>query len=298
MYRGLGRIVRKRSVENVLAEVKQVTRRYPTDYVRFADDTFAHGVDAWLEEFSRRYPQEIGLPFYCLVRANSVSADLVKLLREAGCRSACMSIESANPHIREEILNRRMTNEQIVAAFDYFNEAGIHLYTNSMLGLPTATMADEVATVELNIRCRPAYGNFSVATPFPGTEMFEYCQKAGLLPTDLEPGQIRSTGQESVLTSFTPAEKRFQNNLYFLGPLAIKFPLLKGLIVRHLARLPANPAYFLVHYLLKNYLFMKYIVPIRFGWRDFIVLGLSQLKAEWRSRSISLRHRHSARQRE
>ena len=168
MYQGLGKVVRRRSPGNLLAEIDEVSRRYPTEYVRISDDAFVHRVDEWLEEFAREYPKQVGIPFYCLVRANCVTREMVRLLKDAGCRSVCMSIETASERIRSEVLNRRMSNEQIVRAFDLFNEAGINIYTNSMFGLPTASMQDELDTLDLNIRCKTAYLISPYASLFQG----------------------------------------------------------------------------------------------------------------------------------
>ncbi|MDP3427413.1 MAG: radical SAM protein, partial [Humidesulfovibrio sp.] len=134
MYKGLGRVVRKRSVDNLLAEVEMVVRTYPTDFLKFADDSFVLGVDDWLREFSVKYRQRVGLPFYCLVRADVVTPEMVRLLKEAGCVSVCMSIETGNETIRREVLHRNVTNERIIQAFDLFNAADIRIYTNNMLG--------------------------------------------------------------------------------------------------------------------------------------------------------------------
>ncbi|MEW6349814.1 MAG: radical SAM protein [Thermodesulfobacteriota bacterium] len=283
MYRGLGKIVRRRSVGNVLAEIDETARRYPTDYVRFSDDAFVHRVDEWLEELARDYPKQLGIPFYCLVRANCVTPDMVRLLKEAGCRSVCMSIESASARIREEVLNRKMTTEQIVRAFDLFNHAGIKIYTNSMFGLPSSNLQDEIDTLDLNIRCRPAYSNFTICVPFPGTEMFDYCKTHGFLPTELSAEEmVMSVGEESMLSGFSSGEKRVQKNLAMLGPLVVKFPWLKKLVTGYLVRFPPNKLYGAVHFILKNYLFKKHIVPIRFTLKDYFVLGYAQLRAEIR----------------
>ena len=290
-YRGLGKIVRKRSVDSLLAEIGEVMSRYKTDYVRFADDVFVHRADSWLEEFARRYPKEIGVPFYFLMRANTVTEDLVQLLKEAGCGSVCMSIEAGNPRIREKIVLRKMSTEQIYFAFDTFNNAGIRIYTNSIVGLPTATMEDELETLDVNIRCRPAYSGFSIGLPFPGTEMHEYCKREGVLPPNMTNEQLMAFGQESILTCFSKKEKRVQRNIVLLAPLVVRFPALRSVFTKFLMKIPPNPVFVFVHYVVRNYLFKKYIVPINFTVRDIVTLGYSQMRSEirgWVGRYTSL----------
>jgi anaerobic magnesium-protoporphyrin IX monomethyl ester cyclase len=66
-----GRYVRRRSVENLIAEIKAVKRQHDMRFITFQDDTFGLSTD-WLDEFSAHYRREIGLPFLCHLRADLV----------------------------------------------------------------------------------------------------------------------------------------------------------------------------------------------------------------------------------
>ena len=56
--------IRKRSVGNVLEELKKVKERGKAKLIVFNDEVFVSSIK-WLEEFSKRYPSEVGIPFYC-----------------------------------------------------------------------------------------------------------------------------------------------------------------------------------------------------------------------------------------
>jgi len=56
----------------VIEEVRSVRDRYPLQFVVFVDDLFYHHVE-WLRELASRFPGEVGLPFFCNVRANLVT---------------------------------------------------------------------------------------------------------------------------------------------------------------------------------------------------------------------------------
>ena len=80
MFRGCGKLLRRRSVANVIAEIQGVMAEHPpVRFIRFADDTFAHRADAWLEEFAESYSREIKVPFYCLMRSNTMNDDTAGL---------------------------------------------------------------------------------------------------------------------------------------------------------------------------------------------------------------------------
>ncbi len=262
MYEGKGRVVRRHSVDYVLEEIRQVRARYPLQCVKFYDDIFVYRVDPWLEEFAERYPREIGLPFHCLTRADLVTEDVVRLLKQAGCHSVSMSIEAGNDRIRNDVLKRKMGRGQILDAFRLFRERGIHTFSNNILGLPGSTIADDVETLDLNLQCQVTFAEFPVFHPYPRTELGDRCVEEGWFDGGYEALHM-SYQTASPLSCFTDEEKNMQVNLSELGLLAVWFPRLRNLIVNRLIRLPHNRLYFLAYFLAKAWLVNRKIYPFR-----------------------------------
>lgn len=279
------RYVRKRSVESVIEEIEEVGKRWPMKSIKFYDDIFSLRVDDWLKEFADKYPERVGLPFFALVRANLVTEEMVDLLKKSGCHAISMSVEAANPRIREEILNRKMTNEQIIAAYTAFGKRGIAIQSNNILGLPTSTIEDDIATLDLNIECgrhAKVMAEFGTAHPYPGTALGDYCEKQGLYHSETGFFDMHQSYQtESPLNCFTPLEKRMQRNLTMLGPVAVRFPSLRNIIVNHLIKLPTNPLYFMAFDLNKATGYMKYIYPMERSWKDYAGVVYKSFKKNW-----------------
>ena len=183
LYRGKGRIVRVKSVSYLLAEIQDVRRKHPLAFVRFHDDVF--GLDpAWLGEFAMRFPKEIGLPFSCYVHPHMASEEHVGLLKSAGCHAICMAIECGNERLRNEVLCRRVANDEIAEACQRFKRARIRLFSFNMLGLPGESKADMLQTLALNRRIGVDFADVSVFQPYPGTRAFDYCREQGLIAHD------------------------------------------------------------------------------------------------------------------
>jgi hypothetical protein len=138
MYKGKGKMLNRYSVDRLLAELEDMVRRHPTQFIKFYDDVFVFRTDDWLIEFADKYPRAIGLPFHCLVRSDLVRRDpeILTYLKKAGIKSISMSIESGNPFIREQIFKRGMDAEDIRFAFDLCHKQDINTFSNTILAVP------------------------------------------------------------------------------------------------------------------------------------------------------------------
>jgi anaerobic magnesium-protoporphyrin IX monomethyl ester cyclase len=267
LYRGKGRRLRQMSVNRVVEEVQGVQARYPLQFVVFLDDLFIVYAD-WLRELAEEFPRQVGLPFFCNVRANLVTPEKVALLKEAGCVSVGMGLETGNAALRNQILNRNLSDEQIVEASRLLREAGIRLLTTNMLGLPGGTLEHDFETLALNHACRPAYANAFLYQPYPRTELGEYAREGGFVEgsvDDIDP----SAWERSVLRFSSAAEKRQIENFNKLFALAVEWPWLTRL-VRRLINLPPNGALRLVYKLWKGYAIKNRIHPYRPSPGEFV----------------------------
>ena len=80
---------------------------------------------------------ELKIPFWMETRPETVTDEKIKLLKEVGCESINMGIESGDPGLRTKILNRKMTDEQIIRAIQIVKKYGIRVGANSIIGFPT-----------------------------------------------------------------------------------------------------------------------------------------------------------------
>jgi radical SAM superfamily enzyme YgiQ (UPF0313 family) len=242
LYGGGGRRFRRRSVESVIGELKQVTSRHDVRFVQFLDDTFILQ-DKWLHAFMARYRAEIGLPFWCQVRANLVTEEKAALLRQAGCVSVSFGIEAGHDRLRNAILNRNMSREQILGAAETLHRHGIAIMTNNMLGLPTGSLETGMETLDLNIQCRPAYANVFLFQPYPKTALGEWAYKEGWMSGSFD--ELSGfVSRDTVIRFDREGEKRQVENLQKLFAIGVEFPWLLP-VIRRLIRLPGGHAFWL-----------------------------------------------------
>jgi anaerobic magnesium-protoporphyrin IX monomethyl ester cyclase len=175
------RYVRFRSVPNIIGELKQILARYPFIGKFAFDDDILPLNKTWFEDFALTYRREINRPFSCNIRPNLVTEDLARLLQEAGCYQASVGIESGNPWVRENMLNRHLTDQQIISAIELLRSNGIRIYTYNMVGLPHEGMKEILDTVQMNATVRPDMAQISIFYPYRGTKLFDICKENSLL---------------------------------------------------------------------------------------------------------------------
>ena len=190
--------VRFRSPENVVAEIEHMLASDPgIEYIRFDDDILTTDRE-WFGRLSELYRARVGMPFICNSRVNFMDRALAGALAEMGCTVVCMGIESGNPWLREKVLNRHMSNRQIIEAFAACREAGLKTVSTNMFGLPLEEAAMVLDTIKVNARCHPDTIQVSTFIPYPGTELHALCKERGLI----EGGRVDSIfGVQSPLKS-------------------------------------------------------------------------------------------------
>lgn len=266
IYKGKGKRFRQRSVDNVIEELRQVKEAYPLEFIIFVDDTFVLS-QGWLEEFAEEYPQKIDLPFWCNTRANLVTEEQVRLLKKAGAFCVGMGIEAGNDHIRNELLKRNMSREQILSACRLLHEGGLNFTTHIMLALPTSNLEDDFETLQLNIECRPVYAHSYLFQPYPKTELGEFTRKEGWMAGTLD--DISDIAWDRSILKFPEEEKRQMENLQRFFAIAVEWPHLLPLI-RFLIKLPRNRLFWLIHKLWKGYALGTRVHPAHLSLRGYI----------------------------
>ena len=132
-----GRAIRRRSAGVV---VKWLAKLRETGYrnFNFVDNTFNLPLN-YAKDLCRRVIQaELELHLWCLIYPKWVDAELVELMRQAGCRQISFGFESGSDQMLRS-LHKRFDQKEISAASKLFAEAGIERMGFLLLGGPGET---------------------------------------------------------------------------------------------------------------------------------------------------------------
>jgi len=177
-----GRKFRARSPENVVDEMEVLVKNYGISHIVFYDASFM--VDRIRIQRICRLILDRGLKtsWRARVRADSITEPIVKIMKEAGCTTLAIGVESGSQRILD-IMGKRTTIGEIEEAFRIVKDAGLWTVGYFMFGTPGETKEESFETVEFAKRLDPDWALFTHATPLPATELFEMT-KDSLLSDD------------------------------------------------------------------------------------------------------------------
>lgn len=181
-FKDLGSYRRIKKIERSIEELKNLRTKYGFNFIRYWDEDFTSLNTSYLNEYADAYAKEVGLPFLIYARVTTVTEEKVKILKNMGCRTFAMGIESGNDFIRRHVMNRNMSNEEIVEKFKLVKSYGIRVSSYNIIGLPHETRDKIFDTIELNRIIDPDSFSVSLLAPFKGTPIRKMCEDQGLAP--------------------------------------------------------------------------------------------------------------------
>jgi len=172
--------VRRRSVNNVIEELKPVAKHGIAEMIVFRDDVFTLQ-KKWLEEFTARYVREVGLPYFCYTHPAALDERSADLIRESGCTFVTMGVQSVDETQRREILNRKYTNDQVRRTTELLKNRGITVSMDHIAGIPGDDEKKLRDAAYFYNELRPERLLSFWLTYYPGTEIIEIAIERGLL---------------------------------------------------------------------------------------------------------------------
>jgi len=180
LYKGKGKWVRRRYVDNLIEEIQWARKKYPIKAIEFEDECFTDEHD-WVFEFSKKYKEQVDLPFFCQNRPNHVTPEIAKALADAGCVETFMGVESGSKEIRDNVMHRYLSNEQAINAAKYIKESGIRLQATAIFGSPGETPEQMWETVKLLETIKPDSMPTFTMFPYPGSSLWTYAVENNLI---------------------------------------------------------------------------------------------------------------------
>lgn len=204
--------LRRRSVDIVIQELVEAKQKYNPASVMFYDDVFTTH-PKWLREFAPRYKAEVGLPFWCYTYPTTTRKEDLELLRDAGCVSMTMGVQSGSAEILEEKFNRPVDRQRAMDAARMILEAGIEGFF------------DLITRVQFESE-RHLRETFDFLVDFPREMKSVGFGNMTMFPTY---GYTRQVAEENAALSVSDRDYQYYHKLYLLTRTSLPRPLVKAI---------------------------------------------------------------------
>ncbi len=224
-------LIRRRNVDNVIAEIAQARRDHPLKYIYFIDDCFVSDRD-WIIKFCEVYKKEIHLPFSCCAIPQYLNKEKVEALSSAGCYRMQIGIQTLNKELCEKVLQRHFDKGSTSEAIRMLKDAGIFVQVDHMLGIPGDSLQIEEESVLFYNEFRPNIVSSFWLTYYPKIAVIETAKQKGLLSEcDVEKINQGYMPEESLHSGGSMKDPR---PYYGICLLLTYLPLLPSWLVRFL----------------------------------------------------------------
>ncbi|MDF7798142.1 radical SAM protein [Pontiellaceae bacterium B1224] len=206
----VGRDVLTRSIDHVLAELREL-REMGMSFVHFSDSEFNVGSPRFTRELCKAMIREnLGLRWSAFIHPDprSLSPEICKLMREAGCAEVGLSVDSGSDKILAG-MGKQHTVDDSVEVSQWFKQAGISVAHTYLFGWPGESLDTLAETVNFMRRTEPDFKLiFAGIRILPGTRIADVALQQGLVPEDADLLVPVFANPEQVLSEFLPYLRR------------------------------------------------------------------------------------------
>lgn len=178
-----GAKVRRRSVENIIQEIKECVDKYNITNFLFWSDIF--NLDRkWVFDLCQAIIDSgLKITWSANTRADTADLEMAKKMYESGCRLVSIGVESGSQYMLDK-MGKKITLDDIRKTVKIFKKAKIRIYNYFVIGLPWEDEDTVEDTIRFAIELDSDFISFYTATPLPGSSFYNYAKEHNLFDKD------------------------------------------------------------------------------------------------------------------
>tara|TARA_B100001964_G_C14229978_1_gene599532 strand:+ start:705 stop:2390 length:1686 start_codon:yes stop_codon:yes gene_type:complete len=179
-FHPIGKKYRSRSNQNILDEIKYLIATYNIQHIQFVDELFIFDKKQIIGFCELLLREKVNIPWTCASRTNIADIEMYKIMKKAGCTNFQYGIESGSTEMLKS-MKKNETVEGAKKAINIARAAGFEPLTTFMIGTIGENDRTISETVEFIKEMNLHIGAFFFTTPYPGTEIYDWSIKEGLV---------------------------------------------------------------------------------------------------------------------
>ena len=181
-----GHKFRVRSPENIIQEMKYIKETYGIEEILFEDDNTTLDVRRASRIFDLMIEEKLQFVWDTPngVAAFALDKPLIKKMADSGCYCFNLAIESGNQEHLRQIIKKPLNLGRVPPLVEYARDLGLDVNIFLVMGMPGETEEMMWDSFKMSARLGIYHPFISIATPYPGTELYETSRAKGYLRSD------------------------------------------------------------------------------------------------------------------
>ncbi len=177
-----GKIWRGHSTERVMTELRRLVYEYGIHEIEFLDDTFTLNMKRAVEISNNIKAEKLDIKWSGSARVNLFNDEIAKAMKDSGAHTIYFGIESGNQKTLD-FIGKGIKLQQAIDSVRKGNAAGLHTLGSFIIGFPYDTAEEVRNTIKFSKKVKVKIAQFTIATPYPGTRLWELAKSNNLIRT-------------------------------------------------------------------------------------------------------------------
>ncbi len=175
-----GKRWRAHSVDRVMKEINILHNEYGIREIEFLDDTFTLNKKRAILIAENIKKEGMDIRWTASSRVNTFSKEVAKSMKKGGCHTVYFGIESGSQKTLD-FIGKGITLQQSLKAVKDAHDADLISLGSFIIGFPDESRNDVKNTIKFSKKVGVNLAQFTVATPYPGTRLWNIALKRNLI---------------------------------------------------------------------------------------------------------------------
>jgi len=168
-----GKIIRKRNIDKVINEIKKFISDYDIKAILFRDPIFTINRENTVEFCNKLISESIKIKWACETHPEYLDEELLELMYKSGNVAITIGVESRNEEVIKTSKRFDVSEKKLTKIVNYAENIGIKIMAGYIIGSENDTEKSILETIDYSIGLNTSFAQFSVSTPYPGTQFYK-----------------------------------------------------------------------------------------------------------------------------
>lgn len=253
-WRHWGKHFRKRSAENVLAEIAHLRDDYGVEELKWQDDNLTLDRERARKIFTGMIDRKLDMPWNTPngIALWTLDEDMIRLMKQSGCYEITLAIESGSRTSFDAFVKKPFTFDKVRQVTQLAKKYGIVTVGYFIIGFPGERLSAIKESMRFALDLKLDYISPFIYNPLPGSELWEKCLREGYIDSDYAYHEANNYFQSDLATGdfATNDLRRIQALTYFINLCRFPFRNPRGFLDYYSRQLLWDPKFlrtFFIH---------------------------------------------------